>query len=31
MPADQRHWNKWLGPDTEFKITRTDKVVPLSN
>ncbi len=23
-------WNKWLGPDTEFKLTRTDKVVPLS-
>ena len=23
-------WNKWLGPDTEFKMTRTDKVVPLS-
>jgi polar amino acid transport system substrate-binding protein len=22
-------WNKWLGPDTEFKMTRTDKVVPL--
>jgi len=24
------NWNKWLGPDTEFKMTRTDKVVPLS-
>lgn len=23
-------WNKWLGPDTEYKIARTDKVVPLS-
>ncbi|AOO82672.1 ABC transporter substrate-binding protein [Bosea vaviloviae] len=23
-------WNRWLGPDTEFKMTRTDKVVPLS-
>jgi len=23
-------WAKWLGPDTEFKLTRTDKVVPLS-
>ena len=23
-------WNKWLGPDTEYKMTRTDKVVPLS-
>ena len=23
-------WNKWLGPDTEFKMTRTDKVVPLA-
>jgi polar amino acid transport system substrate-binding protein len=23
-------WNKWLGPETEFKMTRTDKVVPLS-
>jgi polar amino acid transport system substrate-binding protein len=22
-------WNKWLGPNTEFKMTRTDKVVPL--
>src|SRR6185295_1525395 len=22
-------WDKWLGPDTEFKMTRTDKVVPL--
>jgi polar amino acid transport system substrate-binding protein len=22
-------WNKWLGPDTEYKMTRTDKVVPL--
>jgi polar amino acid transport system substrate-binding protein len=24
------NWNKWLGPDTEYKMTRTDKVVPLS-
>ncbi|WP_460451202.1 ABC transporter substrate-binding protein [Alsobacter sp. SYSU BS001988] len=24
------NWNKWLGPDTEFKMTRTDKVTPLS-
>ncbi len=23
-------WNKWLGPDTEFKMTRNDKVTPLS-
>ena len=23
-------WNKWLGPDTDFKMTRTDKVMPLS-
>lgn len=23
-------WNKWLGPNTEFKMTREDKVVPLS-
>ena len=23
-------WNKWLGPNTEFKMTRTDKVTPLS-
>jgi polar amino acid transport system substrate-binding protein len=23
-------WNKWLGPNTEFKMTRTDKVVPLN-
>lgn len=23
-------WAKWLGPDTEFKMTREDKVVPLS-
>lgn len=23
-------WNKWLGPDTEYKMTRTDRVVPLS-
>nr|WP_025038717.1 ABC transporter substrate-binding protein [Bradyrhizobium sp. DOA9]GAJ37902.1 glutamine-binding periplasmic protein precursor [Bradyrhizobium sp. DOA9] len=23
-------WDKWLGPATEFKMTRTDKVVPLS-
>ena len=22
-------WDKWLGPNTEFKMTRTDKVVPL--
>lgn len=22
-------WNKWLGPNTEFKMVRTDKVVPL--
>ncbi|GAA4184372.1 ABC transporter substrate-binding protein [Shinella granuli] len=25
-----RIWDKWLGPDTEYKMTRTDKVVPLS-
>jgi polar amino acid transport system substrate-binding protein len=23
-------WDKWLGPSTEYKMTRTDKVVPLS-
>lgn len=23
-------WNKWLGPNTEFKLVREDKVVPLS-
>jgi len=23
-------WNKWLGPNTEFKMTREDKVVSLS-
>jgi polar amino acid transport system substrate-binding protein len=23
-------WDKWLGPGTEYKMTRTDKVVPLS-
>ena len=23
-------WNKWLGPNTEFKMVREDKVVPLS-
>ena len=23
-------WDKWLGPNTEFKMTRTDKVVPLT-
>jgi len=23
-------WDKWLGPNTEFKMTRTDKVMPLS-
>ncbi|GLR83536.1 ABC transporter substrate-binding protein [Bradyrhizobium iriomotense] len=23
-------WNKWLGPDTEYRQTRTDKVAPLS-
>ncbi|MCP3471668.1 ABC transporter substrate-binding protein [Bradyrhizobium sp. CCGUVB1N3] len=23
-------WNKWLGPETEYRQTRTDKVVPLS-
>jgi polar amino acid transport system substrate-binding protein len=22
-------WDKWLGPNTEFKMVRTDKVVPL--
>jgi len=22
-------WDKWLGPNTEFKMTRTDKVLPL--
>ncbi|WP_426420284.1 ABC transporter substrate-binding protein [Bradyrhizobium genosp. A] len=23
-------WNKWLGPDTEYRLTRTEKVVPFS-
>ena len=23
-------WDKWLGPSTEYKMTRTEKVVPLS-
>jgi polar amino acid transport system substrate-binding protein len=23
-------WDKWLGPNTEYKMTRDDKVVPLS-
>ncbi|MFC0805285.1 ABC transporter substrate-binding protein [Ensifer sp. P24N7] len=23
-------WDKWLGPSTEYKMTRTDKVAPLS-
>lgn len=23
-------WDKWLGPDTEYKMARTDKVVPLA-
>jgi polar amino acid transport system substrate-binding protein len=23
-------WDKWLGPNTEFKMARTDKVMPLS-
>jgi polar amino acid transport system substrate-binding protein len=25
-----RLWNKWLGPNTEYKMTRDDKVVPLA-
>lgn len=25
-----RIWDKWLGPGTEYKIVRTDKVAPLS-
>jgi len=25
-----RLWNKWLGPETEYKMTRDEKVVPLS-
>ena len=24
-------WNKWLGPDTEFKLTRDEKVQPIGN
>jgi polar amino acid transport system substrate-binding protein len=24
-------WDKWLGPNTEFKMTRTDKVVPFKD
>lgn len=23
-------WNRWLGPDTEFKMVRTDRVTPFS-
>ncbi len=23
-------WDKWLGPNTEYKMTRTDKVVPIN-
>jgi len=23
-------WDRWLGPNTEFNMTRTDKVVPLA-
>lgn len=23
-------WDKWLGPNTEYKMSRTDKVVPIS-
>jgi polar amino acid transport system substrate-binding protein len=23
-------WDKWLGPNTDYKMTRTDKVVPLA-
>jgi polar amino acid transport system substrate-binding protein len=23
-------WNRWLGPDTEFRMERTDRVTPLS-
>jgi polar amino acid transport system substrate-binding protein len=33
MDADgdiNRIWDKWLGPDTEYKMTRTDKVVPFT-
>jgi len=26
-----RFWNKWLGPDTEYKMVRTDRVVPLKS
>jgi polar amino acid transport system substrate-binding protein len=25
-----RIWDKWLGPATEYKMTRTDKVVPIA-
>jgi len=25
-----RLWNKWLGPNTEYKMTRDEKVVPLN-
>lgn len=24
-------WNKWLGPNTQYKMARTDKVVPLKD
>ena len=23
-------WNKWLGPNTEYKMTRDEKVAPLA-
>jgi polar amino acid transport system substrate-binding protein len=23
-------WNRWLGPDTEFKLTRDEHVQPIS-
>ena len=23
-------WEKWLGPNTEYKMTRTEKVVPIT-
>ena len=26
-----RLWDKWLGPNTEFKMVREDKVMPLAD
>ena len=24
-------WNKWLGPDTQYKMVRDDRVIPLKD